>query len=93
MRHGFDDPSETSLPFIVNVVNQGQGESGAAICNLCKQVDCQNCPFPVRHDLTLREFLTYVCDKNTFFANQGLYKSFKPPVQDEELKGEETNTI
>lgn len=44
MRYGFDDPSETSLPFIVNVVNENKEDSnieyGGAICSLCKRVDC-----------------------------------------------------
>ena len=57
MRYGFDNPNETSLPFIVNVFNpDNDSHSGEdAIC-----------PFQVRHDLRLREYLALVCD-NTIF--------------------------
>ena len=76
MRYGFDNPNQTSLPFIVNVVNPNKDNPAGAVCEICHSPQCTNCPFPVRHDLTLREYLANVCDKATFYNNAGLYKTF-----------------
>ena len=81
MRHGFDNPNETSLPFIVNVVNPDKESPNGAVCGLCRSAECMNCPLPVRHDLTLREYLTRICDKTNFYNNASLYRGFKPPGQ------------
>ncbi len=70
MRDGFDDVNETALPFIVNVVKVGDSaaDTGPVYNNNW------HCPMPVRHDLTLREYLAIKCDLKTFSGNANLYK-------------------
>ena len=86
MRDGFDDVNETALPFIVNVVKEDTVDDGSYFnptynnnssnfCDVCKrQHECKHCPMPVRHDLTLREYLAIKCDLKTFSGNANLYK-------------------
>ena len=68
MRDGFDKIEETQLPFIVNVVNHEQ--------------DQNDYPLPIRHDLTLREFVAHASKGTRFYNNQGLFKGFVPPTPD-----------
>ena len=86
MRDGFDDISETSVPFVVNVVNPEKdqdilysSQSSGIGCDVChRQHKNLHCALPVAHDWTLREFLTQRCDQSKFFGNRGLYRDFNP---------------
>ena len=84
MRQGFDDINETSVPFVVNVVNPEKDQDisySSQNSGYNNVSEYENRPLPVAHDWTLREFLTQRCDQSKFFGNRGLYRDFNPATQ------------